>query len=669
MACSLSVTGTEAGAAAKAGAIVAKPVGAWLWRRWRPDTSRTALAGSADNLADAVLRRETVRRDELRGGPSTVMDLEFRATARVRSGEGDIGALSDIGRYYRRRTAPRRLVLLGAAGAGKTVSAIHLVLDLLAERVRLPDAERVEAPVPIRVNAAGCDGGESFSSWLADRMSTDYGIHRRVARTLIDAGRILPVLDGLDEMDAPDEDIEHAGPALDRLNETPWRNRPVVVVCRTDVFDRIRERRGDAGVHGATTLTLQPFTAVDIVRYLDEFRDQLGVSADAWAPVTDQVAATPTGPLAGALTTPWLLGLAATALHRSGRDTAEGLAACGNSAQVRDELFAAMIPAAVAGTDRSGRARTYTEDNVTAWLRTLAGYLHEQRGSGRAGAEIALDQLWELVGTRCRILHALGAALVSGLGTGLVGALAFGIVGGVVLGVISAVVLLPLLLDWKTGVPQRFARRVPGRTRWRRGVADGLITGALAAAVAALLGILAKSFGLVAAGIDGGLASALVAAAINGLVWALVFGIIGTLRTSDDEQLVLGQHEQRLIRDDLSAALVFALLSAFAFGSVFGFIGGLDGGPDIGLTYGVVYGVAVGPMVGFISGRAAGRYLTAVLIFRATKAFPPRPAHFLDWARNTGLLRVTGIAYQFRHDTYLQWLADSERTRSSAPAA
>jgi hypothetical protein len=28
----------------------------------------------------------------------------------------------------------------------------------------------------------------------------------------------------------------------------------------------------------------------------------------------------------------------------------------------------------------------------------------------------------------------------------------------------------------------------------------------------------------------------------------------------------------------------------------------------------------------------------------------------LEWARNAGLLRVTGIAYQFRHDTYQQWL-------------
>ena len=34
-----------------------------------------------------------------------------------------------------------------------------------------------------------------------------------------------------------------------------------------------------------------------------------------------------------------------------------------------------------------------------------------------------------------------------------------------------------------------------------------------------------------------------------------------------------------------------------------------------------------------------------------------RPAQFLEWGRNAGLLRVTGIAYQCRHDSYQQWLA------------
>ena len=69
----------------------------------------------------------------------------------------------------------------------------------------------------------------------------------------------------------------------------------------------------------------------------------------------------------------------------------------------------------------------------------------------------------------------------------------------------------------------------------------------------------------------------------------------------------------------------------------------------------------------------SGRYATASLLFGVTGSFPRRPARFLEWARNTGILRVTGIAYQFRHDTYQQWLTEGGGSRDvtvrSDPAA
>jgi hypothetical protein len=40
--------------------------------------------------------------------------------------------------------------------------------------------------------------------------------------------------------------------SLDRRNEAPWHNGPVVVVCRADVYARLRELRGDAGLQDVT---------------------------------------------------------------------------------------------------------------------------------------------------------------------------------------------------------------------------------------------------------------------------------------------------------------------------------------------------------------------------------------------------------------------------------
>ena len=108
------------------------------------------------------------------------MDLEFQAGPRFRSAGGDdIGVLSNIGPYFRRQASPRRLLVVGEAGAGKTVLAVHLLLDQLRDRAALTDNLRIDTPVPVRVNLAGWDGGGDFTSWMASRLGTDYGLNSK----------------------------------------------------------------------------------------------------------------------------------------------------------------------------------------------------------------------------------------------------------------------------------------------------------------------------------------------------------------------------------------------------------------------------------------------------------------------------------------------------------
>lgn len=137
------------------------------------------------------------------------------------------------------------MVVLGEAGAGKTVLAVRLVLDQLSHRATAVAAPAGE-PVPVRINASGWDGSTDFTTWLVHQLATDYGLNTREARAMVDSDLILPVLDGLDEMDEPEAEPVLASAALDRLNEPPWRNRAVVVACRSRVYTAIRELRGDA---------------------------------------------------------------------------------------------------------------------------------------------------------------------------------------------------------------------------------------------------------------------------------------------------------------------------------------------------------------------------------------------------------------------------------------
>ncbi|MFI9414676.1 NACHT domain-containing protein [Nocardia gamkensis] len=631
----------ETGVVVRVVAALIKPL-TMLWQLWRPRTDRVSVAALVDDLAEAVRQEEQRLREGLRAGPGSFMHVGFTATAKAQPGEViESAAVSDIATYFELLTPPRRLVVLGEPGSGKTVAAAHLVLGLLETRRDLVDTRRAGQPVPVRVNAAGWNGKEDFSGWLATRLRYDYRVRPRSARALVDAGLILPVVDGLDEMDAHDSEESRARAVLNRLNETPWGNRPVVVVCRSDEFDELTRLGEDNGLHGSTTITLRPFTPGQISDYLTTYQHRIGATRPIWTAVTTRITAEPEGPLARALNTPWMLGLAATAMHHDPH-TAGQLTGCSDTDAVRDLLFAAQIPAAVAGTDRTGRFRGYTSDNVRTWLLSLARCLDQRRDLGQDGTTIRLDEIWEIAGSvRCRILHGLTVCIAMTLvivaAVGLRLGLVFGPAIGLVFGLSAGLSRSPRA--------NRMAWRVPARSRWRGGLTYGLAAG--------------LTFGLTvefALGTWLGLAAAITA----GLTVGLTFG----LEADAEDQLGLAVDERRLIRDDVRVAVFTAGVVAFAIGLALGLPTGLLGGLSGGLVNGLAFGLAAGTVggltfglaLGLMRGLAATRYLIAMLVFRFTSPFPSRPGLFLDWARRSGLLRVTGTGYQFRHETYRQWL-------------
>src|SRR5438093_5679066 len=205
---------------------IGTPIARSLFRRWLGwKTEVLAPPGPTEEQVGqwrTRLRQEVVRRragsrrsdgrqgsdlaQMLRGG--TVIPL--RGEERLDAGAHDLGKprLQVQGRTLEWSEitaawdgARGRMVILGPAGYGKTVAALTLLKHInttdgvtppLAELFRLAEWYRWQAEHP----------DEALSTWLADQLAETYPQTRgAIAQALVD-DRLVPVLDGLDEVPA-----------------------------------------------------------------------------------------------------------------------------------------------------------------------------------------------------------------------------------------------------------------------------------------------------------------------------------------------------------------------------------------------------------------------------------------------------------------------------------
>lgn len=801
-----------------------------LRRRMWPDRSRGALVVHADELADRVKRKEESLREMLRAGPDKLIDLTFDVTSRIQTGDDlAVKTLSKVGLFFRHHCSPRRLVVLGEQSDGKTVLAVNLVLDEIRFRAHLSENDRSYTPVPVRVNATGWDGKSDFTDWLASRVGLNYGLNLRIARALVDTGRVLPVLDGLDGMDPASstaatraDDLDQptksasnssSSAALDRLNGPPWNNRPVVLTCRTETYNQIQTSRRDDGLYGARTITLGSLEPAEVSAYLQGYRDYRVPTADAVSSIANKLTqGDPDETATSALRKPLYLCLAAAKLFPS-TDINGTIKVLDNGAAETDgshltvqDLNRNMIPVALQGVPRSDPIQRDLPADVTAWMCALAKRLepsspgvpdHRQNEPcadkpvpGEPGAQMSLAQILELTGTGfCRYWHGavvgVIVAIVAGLMVGAVQGLRVGAVQGLLWGVGSAVlsgILAGLWAEHRSAAPKqlahpatsrplwpkgllagvgvgllvgvgftlaedaafgictglavgiwagwwwwssdraflkvtssnRFAWRVPGRSRWHWGLLSGLVVGPVAgfmfkhefgpwSGLAAMI-----VFGVVftlAAGRAAGLAYGLIAGVVSGFPVGLPTGglkqllpvgwpsgiaagfaffvaaaLVVGLSTKESDRLALGQDARRVLRDDAVCGVTFGCVFMLAlavplavwFGTPFVHQFGVWKGGLAGLAAGLPIGLAAGLTAGLLYARTAARHLTNSLLFfcnRRKLRFPLRAASILEWAHDAGLLRVIGIDYQFRDGAYRNWLATPPTVALHQPKA
>ncbi|MFD9618787.1 helix-turn-helix domain-containing protein [Streptomyces virginiae] len=293
-----------------------------------PTTSRGPLAEAAESLAHAVyarcIREEEQRRIHdpfplpvrWRSAPADLLDHRdnIRGTP-PGAAHGPLsldGGLADIADVYR-RVRSGRLVVLGRAGSGKTVLVLRFVLDHLVAR---SDGD----PVPVVFSMGSWDPtGTTLRDWLIARLLRDHpNLGARapggatLAAALVDAGWILPVLDGFDEM--------ATGPLAVALRELNASSLPLLLTSRTEQF---AEAVGVEVLRRTAGIELLDLDADDLVHYLPRTArpsapaDRDGRAATGWDPVLERLRTDPDGGpgarLRSVLSTPLMVLLARTA--------------------------------------------------------------------------------------------------------------------------------------------------------------------------------------------------------------------------------------------------------------------------------------------------------------------------------------------------------------------
>jgi hypothetical protein len=145
------------------------------------------------------------------------------------------GSAADLTALTRalRQPGACRLVLTGPAGSGKSVLARLLMAELLK-------SPRSADPVPVFLPAWSWDpGSENLNEWMKRRIASDYpeladasAYGPSAIASLVDQGRILPIIDGLDALPAERR-------AAVRDDGQLMSQDRLILTCRTHLFDAL----------------------------------------------------------------------------------------------------------------------------------------------------------------------------------------------------------------------------------------------------------------------------------------------------------------------------------------------------------------------------------------------------------------------------------------------
>jgi hypothetical protein len=510
------------------------------------------------------------------------------------------------------------LLILGEPGSGKTTTMLDLARTLL-ERARDDIRERV----PVVVNLSSWKKKEPLAKWISNELSEKYRVPRKIGHLWLERGYLLPLLDGLDEIDTvmqPD--------CVAAINAFIEEFQPcgLVVCCRLNEYRWLPKR---LKLNGA--ICIEPLSSEEVSKYLDAGGPELAALREAVDadPVVRELSQTP-------------LMLSIMSLAYQGVGRVELAAQSGDSLnERRKQIFNLYVEQMFR---RKGTASlVFPKEKIIGWLSWLAAKMREHSQSiffleGLQPSWLGATAERAGYGTAVGLSHGVTVGLIVGLigelrggsyglNDRLIVGLFCGLIGGPIGGLIGVLGVGPLkhitsveTMNWKW---DQFWKRTI------RGSFFGLITGVLV-------------------GLQGGLIGILIGVLIGGLIFGLLSGLIGGFT---DRVKVGKASPNQGIKLSLKNSLAVLLVTWLVFGLIGDLILGMNGGLILGLILGLIAGANRG-------GSAVIKHYALRLILWLSGYTPFNYVRYLDQCAKLIFMKKVGGGYIFIHRMLLDYFAD-----------
>jgi eukaryotic-like serine/threonine-protein kinase len=535
------------------------------------------------------------------------------------------------------------LLILGEPGSGKTTTLLDLARALL-DRSR----EDIKERVPIVLNLSSWKKKQPLAEWISDELSEQYRVPRKIARFWLQQNYLLPLLDGLDEVETSTQSdcVAAINAFVEELNPSG-----LVVCCRLLEYQWLPER---LKLNGA--ISLETLSPEEVSEYLDRGGPKLTALREAVTtdPVLQELAQTPL-----------MLSVMSLACQGAGGGDELTKQRGDSTEERRKQIFGLYVERMF---QRKGtNSRAFPRDKTIGWLSWLAREMRDQSLS--VFFVEGLQPSW--LGTRAQ---RVGYGTIAGSSLGLI----FWALLMIILtvngpfpnaGLVDAIVMLTFATISVVvgGLVGALTGRNIGLTKenllnhvtlvetmswnwnqcWKRAKHGGVPTSLL------IIGLVTGLFGVFLSKSE----SVLMNNLTNMLTVVIVSVLVGGLTGGFTHRVKVGKtfpnEGIKLSRKNALAAFLIASLAA-------GFIGGLfDGLIGGGLSAGLSLGLLVALIVGLSRGGSAviKHYALRLVLWR--KGYTPfNFIKFLDHCAKLIFLKKVGGGYIFIHRMLLEYFAD-----------